>query len=503
MANLANNVTDTKQPNLAADSSRPRVVNTQKTEKTEIKAETMPAQPLTPAVFTSPRPNIPSLPGLVNRPTPVVPAVGRPEAIAAVATVSNAVPRPLSPRDTTEISVHGVPLDRSLVKPIVPVADTTVIRPASPVAVLAMPKVEVRSEVKNEVKVRTTSPRRESHSRLPSVTQRNAAGLRQPVPFVANASASSNVGTFSPPARQVYEPQQVHSPKPSESREMVRVENPNTLPAPRIPDYGSMSPEVQAQHFANFVSKYGILREAWPNYHIPAITPDMTLTQIHAGYDIYVRHIFISNDADKFKLFMIIGWLFIELVGSKLNLNIGGYTVTQMKSMNKYEKLLVELGESNYQQSLTANSRSDWPVEMRLLFVSLVNAVTFIIIKMLASYMGEGIATTVIDGLASYFTGSPPQTGQALFGSVPANPPNSGAPGPSDLPPIGAAANPFGGMDVGSLMANLGDMFINGRGLFAPRAGSGASSSAAASTSAPAPATAPSGTTRFSPKYEE
>jgi len=241
--------------------------------------------------------------------------------------------------------------------------------------------------------------------------------------------------------------------------------NSDILPPPNVPDYSSMTQEEQAQHRANFRTRFGILRNAWPSYHIPDIPDSVPLEQVHAQYDIYVRHIHISQDVDQYKVYLVIMWLIIELFCSKLGLNIGGYTVSQMRSMNKYERLLIELGENSYKSSVVAgtNFQSSWPVEVRIFFLALVNAVTFIVIKMLANYIGEGVATTIVDGLSSYLSGSPPQPGQTLFGgsssSFPEQQSSQGPiPGGQPVPQIGG---PFAGLDVASLIGNLGSMFVN------------------------------------------
>jgi hypothetical protein len=280
------------------------------------------------------------------------------------------------------------------------------------------------------------------------------------------------------------------------------------LPPPNVPNYSGMSAEEQAQHRANFRTRFGILRNAWPNYHIPDVPDDMPLEQIHAQYDIYVRHIHISRDVDQYKVYLVIMWLLIELFCTKIGLNIGGYTVSQMRSMNKYERLLIELGETNYKSSGgEAASHSNWPVEVRIFFMALVNAVTFIIIKMLANYIGENMATTIVDGLSSYLSGSAPQPGQVLFGGPSQSPqttpqvpqgPQGPPPGGAPLPQMGGA---FGGIDIASLLGNLGSMFI--RGQMAP---------ANNNNHAPAPAPVPSANTavpqtpttpRFRPAYDD
>jgi hypothetical protein len=94
----------------------------------------------------------------------------------------------------------------------------------------------------------------------------------------------------------------------------------------------------------------------------------------------------------------------------------------------------------------------------------LVNAVTFIIIKMLANYIGEGMATTIIDSLSSYLSGAPPQPGQVLFGGPSQSETITSTSGvPAGGAPLPQMNSPFGNIDVPSLLSNLGSMFIRGQ----------------------------------------
>jgi len=278
------------------------------------------------------------------------------------------------------------------------------------------------------------------------------------------------------------------------------------LPPPNVPNYSAMSSEEQAQHRANFRTRFGILRNAWPNYHIPDVPDDLPLEQIHAQYDIYVRHIHISRDVDQYKVYLVIMWLLIELFCIKIGLNIGGYTVSQMRSMHKYERLLIELGETNYKTSGgEAGVQSSWPVEVRIFFMALVNAVTFIIIKMLAGYIGEGMANTIVDGLSSYLSGAPPQPGQVLFGGPTQSAPiSSGVPTPGGPPPGGPPlpqiGGPFGNVDMASLIGNLGSMFLRGQN---PLAGNAPNAAAPPVVPVNSASQANPATPRFRPAYAD
>lgn len=478
--------------------------------------------------------------GRLPRMPPPVPVEVMPEPII---TRENMVPveeRPPAPRDETPMIVNGIITEivtdnntsftDRFDAPVVP--DDQIIRPASPTVTLPVPPLEIQQPLAPVQNVAPDAPviviptPRQNYGRdrvtIPSIPQptpqptipqpiqqptisQPTIAPQIPVGSVRSPLPKTSIGGIRQPIPKQPLPGLMPQPRP-EPRDFPEtpkeaaaiptisaipdpvVHNPlPTLPTPNLPDYNSMSSEVQAQHRANFRTRFGILRNAWPNYHIPDVSDTLPLEQIHAQYDIYVRHIHISQDVDQYKVYLVIMFLLIELFCIKIGLNIGGYTVSQMRSMNKYERLLIELGETNYRAtSGTGAAESTWPVEIRIVFMALVNAVTFIIIKMLSGFIGDGVATTIVDALSSYLSGTPAQPGSVLFGGPNATQP--GAPqGPGPMPTPGGA---FGGIDIPSLIANFGSAFIRGQ---TP----GAAPVQAAQV--PAPATTP----RFMPAYDE
>ena len=478
-------------------------------------------------VVHSPSPVVHSPSPVVHSPSPVVhspvvhsPVVHSPPAAVHSPPTPAAVQSPPAPTQIRQpvTAIH---------QPILVAAGTpSTFSPAvrQPVALSTQPTLARPTNIR--------SPTQPAGSVLPAVRQPvplNAQttmppGVRQPVPISSTNPTPPTAPTSATPVTAPVQPRPTaqstgatgnsngRSIKPEDTQPLPNnplIHSPApTLPPPIVPNYSGMSPEEQAQHRANFRTRFGILRGAWPNYHIPDVPDDLPLEQVHAQYDIYVRHIHISRDVDQYKVYLVIMWLLIELFCIKIGLNVGGYTMAQMRSMNKYERLLIELGETNYKSAAAdaASVQSNWPVEVRIFFMSLVNAITFIIIKMLASYIGEGMATTIIDGLASYLSGAPPQPGQVLFGG-PAQPQaqpgvQGTAPGGNPLPQMGG---PFGNIDIASMIGNLGSMFLRGQG---PLAGGGGAANAVASTNTGAAQTAHHGpqtptTPRFLPAYDE
>ncbi|HSW75828.1 MAG TPA: hypothetical protein VLG50_02195 [Candidatus Saccharimonadales bacterium] len=239
-------------------------------------------------------------------------------------------------------------------------------------------------------------------------------------------------------------------PKSPKSQIVHKSNDTITMIKSKIPKYSLMPREEQALYRSTFKAKFLILRDAWKNYNIPELNENMTLEEIHECYEIYVKNIRVNESSGKYKVYLVIIWLFIEYLCCRIGLNISGYTMSQMKSINKYETLLIKLGEKNYRY--TASDAEPYPVEFDILFMALINAVTFIIIKMLCESinMNENLANTIIESISTILSGSNPQPGNVLFGT-----PHTGI---SDVPQNNT---PMGNLDLPNLLANLGGLFMN------------------------------------------
>jgi len=193
------------------------------------------------------------------------------------------------------------------------------------------------------------------------------------------------------------------------------------LPEQNLPDYNAMPHEKQAQHYADFVTKFGILRSSWPSMGIPDLNNNMSLREIHAMYNTYVRQIHIHKNVDDYRNYMIALWWILELLGNKAGLSISGYAQSQMNSMSKYERLLIELGENKYKETAAVSGGlvqpSQWPVELRLLGVALMQALIFVIVRTCASYLGAG--NEDIKQIISFFSGQSTPSAQAAISAGP------------------------------------------------------------------------------------
>lgn len=122
--------------------------------------------------------------------------------------------------------------------------------------------------------------------------------------------------------------------------------------------------------------RFKLVREAYPGISLPRITRKMKLAKMVRYYEHVMSRIKLKVKTNNFKIFLIIGFLVMQFAGKKLGLNTEGFTVNQMTSMKRYERMLREFGESDW-----SSIGVDLPVTIRLPFFMLVNMGIFVIAK--------------------------------------------------------------------------------------------------------------------------
>jgi hypothetical protein len=190
-----------------------------------------------------------------------------------------------------------------------------------------------------------------------------------------------------------------------------------------------------------FTAKFGILRSSYPDWQIQDPDERLSLDQVHDIYEYYIRQIMVSKETGQYKVYLVIFFMFVEVVGVKLlKLNMSGYTMSQLRIMNRYDTLLAELGEK-----WLVSSGSEWPVEARLLMMSTFNAVIFLAVRYLCSWMGvEGLSETIQNFVDNMLNGPQQNLPGAPGMSAPAAPPPP--PQPSHNNPPSSAGNPLDGL---------------------------------------------------------
>ncbi len=213
----------------------------------------------------------------------------------------------------------------------------------------------------------------------------------------------------------------------------------------KVPKYELMTEEEKDKEYNKFETKFDLLRKylKGSDTKIPELDRSLPLSDVNKLYNKFIKNVQINDNTGKYKVYMVILWLFIEYACTKIGLNVGGYTLSQMKAMEKYEILLIKLGEKNYKYQYEESNQ--WPVEFDILFMALINAIAFIIIKMLCESinMDPGLANTIVDTISNYLSGSQQQP-NVLFNES------------SAVPMAG-----LNGLDLPNIVANLGNMFLN------------------------------------------
>lgn len=302
-------------------------------------------------------------------------------------------------------------------------------RISSPVINGASPKVINKIVEDNNVPsvrhVIHPSPRRGATPKIPSPIRPGLSPRISPRPISPRVEHQ---------AQQIQGPAMFFPPKPRDDGSIFGGR----------PDYAKLTLEQEIYMRTQFRAKFGILRTSYPEWNIQDPDERMTLDQIHDVYEYYIRQIMVSKETGQYKVYLVIFFMFIEVIGVKLlKLNMSGYTMSQLRIMNRYDTLLAELGEK-----WLVSSGSDWPVEARLLMMATFNAVIFIAVRYLCSWMGvDGLAETIQNFVDSMLNG-PGQNNNNL--GYPGQASNTGAPPKPPTPIIGksdsGAGNPLDGI---------------------------------------------------------
>ncbi len=137
--------------------------------------------------------------------------------------------------------------------------------------------------------------------------------------------------------------------------------------------------------------KFQLLKRSYRSNPSIATLPDFTVHSDYKtmlnSYDMAVRQLNVDNNIENYKSYLITAFYIVEFIlGYWLKFDMQDFTKQQIISMNKYEHLLIELGEKTY-----VPEGSKWPVEVRLLFTIVIQTAIFIITKMVMKKVGGNL----------------------------------------------------------------------------------------------------------------
>ena len=135
--------------------------------------------------------------------------------------------------------------------------------------------------------------------------------------------------------------------------------------------------------------KFDLLKKSYKDTNLE--TPDFNIhsdykTMQHT-YDSTLKKLSVDSTVESYKTYLIGGFMVVEyLLGAFFKFDMKGFTQHQMMNMNNYERLLIELGEKSY-----VPTESDWPVEVRLLVMIIVQAAVFVLGKVIMNRTGSNV----------------------------------------------------------------------------------------------------------------
>ena len=137
--------------------------------------------------------------------------------------------------------------------------------------------------------------------------------------------------------------------------------------------------------------KFELLKKSYPTSSIPEFSIHTDYNTMKKTYENLVRKLSLDSKVENYKTYLIGGFMGAEfLLGNYLGFDMQGFTSQQILQMHQYEKLLIELGEKSY-----VPEGEGWSVELRLLFLVIMQSAFFIISKMIMKKTGANLMNMI------------------------------------------------------------------------------------------------------------
>lgn len=171
-----------------------------------------------------------------------------------------------------------------------------------------------------------------------------------------------------------------------------------------VPIYDQWTDEERQRERNSMILKLGTIRSTYGEYDLPIAeeqdTVGMSLRNLKIHYEQVIKHIKARRGASQWQSFLLLFWIMTEAGCTALGMNASGYTLSQWRSYEVYERYLIEMGEMQ-------SFGDGWPPYVMIFFLSLVQALIFI----LSNYIlgDSSIASSLSTFAAGKIAGNPNQ----------------------------------------------------------------------------------------------
>jgi hypothetical protein len=165
--------------------------------------------------------------------------------------------------------------------------------------------------------------------------------------------------------------------------------------------YAGLSPEDrERQEKEEYIWRFKILKKKYKTRKdIADYNEHDDLFTMKQTYERTLREIQLEDNCESYRMYLIGGFMLMEFVSNNwLGVDLTGFTAQQMTMMQKYDRMLIELGEKSYNRW-----GSNLPVEVRLIGFIILQAGIFYLGKII-SEKGGGTMTDIF----KMFTGTTP-----------------------------------------------------------------------------------------------
>jgi hypothetical protein len=154
--------------------------------------------------------------------------------------------------------------------------------------------------------------------------------------------------------------------------------------------YNGTNKELEEKR--DLLFKFKILKRKYKEANIPDFPEYTDLATIKREYDTIVRQLRLDSTVEDYKNFLTMAFFGLEFVIVNFMKweEMRGFSADQMVKMNKYEAVLVELGEKHYNSPIMQVGP-----ELKLIGIVLIQAITFAATKMLMKGMGGNIMSSL------------------------------------------------------------------------------------------------------------